>query len=54
MKLLDHVEKSLSGLLEPDIKETVLEAQKFKKYLKYLTQENCWLKSYKWRNKKQI
>ena len=32
---IDHVEKSLSGLLEPDIKETVLVVQKFKKFLKY-------------------
>ena len=32
---IDYVEKSLSGLLEPDIKETVLVVQKFKKYLKY-------------------
>ena len=36
---IDHVEKCLSGLLEPDIKEKVLgSVLKYKKYLKYLMQ----------------
>ena len=34
---LDHVERSLSGLLEPDIKETVLGSAEIQKFLKYLT-----------------
>ncbi len=33
---LDHVEKSLSGLLEPDIKETVLGSAEIQKVSKYL------------------
>ena len=33
---LDYIEKSLSGLLEPDIKETVLGSAEIKRYLKYL------------------
>ena len=36
---IDHVEKSLSGLLEPDIKETVLGSAEIKKYSKYHRQE---------------
>ena len=32
---LDFVEKSLSGLLEPDIKETFLGSAEIKKYLKF-------------------
>ena len=35
---LDYVEKSLSGLLEPDIKETVLGSAEIKKYLKFQMQ----------------
>ena len=34
---LDYVNKSLSGLLEPDIKETVLGSAEIQKYLKFLT-----------------
>ena len=36
---LEYVEKSLSGLLEPDIKETVLGSAEIQKILKYLTLE---------------
>ena len=32
---LEYVEKSLSGLLEPDIKETVLGSAEIQKYLKF-------------------
>ena len=39
MKLLDHVEKSLSGLLEPDIKETVLGSAEIQKVFKVSTLE---------------
>ena len=35
---IEYVEKSLSGLLEPDIKETVLGAE-IQKYLKFQMQE---------------
>ena len=35
---IDYVEKSLSGLLEPDIKETILVQLKFKRYLKFQMQ----------------
>ena len=34
---IEYVEKSLSGLLEPDIKETVLGSAEIKKYLKFQT-----------------
>ena len=38
---LDYVEKSLSGLLEPDIKENSKNIQSFK------CRKNCWIKSIK-------
>ena len=36
---LDYIEKSLSGLLEPDVKETLLGSAEIQKYLKFLMQE---------------
>ena len=35
MKLLDYIEKSLSGLLQPDYKETVLGTAEILKFLRY-------------------
>ena len=50
---LEHVEKSLSGLLEPDVKETVLGSAEIQKIFKVSDAgKNCWIKSYEWRNKK--
>ena len=40
-KALDYIEKSLSGLLEPDIKETVIGSEEIQKIFKVSNAETC-------------